>query len=118
MTTVSGYGVKAESKSADTVILIGGLAVLAGVGYILWKVKKAAEAPGKAAKKVIETAKESVVNEENRATTAAQAVQQQFLQSGGVYTILPEIQVQDRFWTTQPKEPAETFTEFRQSLPV
>ncbi len=43
MTSISGYGVKADSKALDTVILVGGLAALAGVGYLLWQVKKTAD---------------------------------------------------------------------------
>lgn len=42
-TKVEGYGVKADSKALDTVILVGGLAALTGIGYVLWKIKKKAD---------------------------------------------------------------------------
>lgn len=122
MSSVSAGGVRYESGNLDKALIVGGLLTLAGIGYLLWKAKETTEdiinAPAKAAEAAIQAGKEAIQNEENRATQAAQDVRKQYVQSGGIYTILPEIQAQDRFWTTQPKDPAQTFTQFTESLSV
>lgn len=43
MTSVSGYGAKVDSKALDTIILVGGLTALVGIGYVLWKAKETAD---------------------------------------------------------------------------
>ncbi|MDD5615248.1 MAG: hypothetical protein PHH85_03520 [Candidatus Methanoperedens sp.] len=120
--TAGAQGIKYESDNLDKILIGGAILGIIGVGYVLWKAKETAEdiinAPIEAAGAVLQAGKEAIQNEENRATQAARGVQSQYIQSGGIYTALPEIQAQDRFWTTQPKDPAQTFTQFTENLPA
>ena len=79
------------------------VAAAAGIGYYAYT-------------KLLPDAAEAVkeqLEESNKAVTESRnTVYDDYFASGGELTILPEIQAEDRFWTTQPKEGYEDFGQF------
>lgn len=93
----------AEAAAKTAVPYAIGAGLLALGGWYLYN-----ELIPDAAKAVKEQLEES-----NAAVTESRNdVYNDYFASGGKLTVLPEIQAQDRFWTTQPKDGYEDFGQF------